>query len=116
MANDVGISEHNGVAVVTVRGEVDLATVPVLQSRLHRAIDTHAGHTVVVDLDSAGSLDANGLGVLVAALGRATRHGGDLALVGNNPDLLATLSACRLDRVFTIYPTRTAAVAASAQI
>jgi anti-anti-sigma factor len=109
MANDVDITEHNGVAVVTVRGEVDLATVPVLQSRLHRAIDTHIGQTVVVDLDGVGSLDANGLGVLVAALGRATRHGGDVSLVANSPGLRSVLTACRLDRVFTIHPTRTAA-------
>jgi anti-anti-sigma factor len=116
MANDVDISEHNGVAVVSVRGEVDLATVPVLQSRLHRAIDTHVGQTVVVDLDGVGSLDANGLGVLVAALGRATRHGGDIALVGNAPGLLSLLSSCRLDQVFAIHATRTAAVTASAHL
>jgi anti-sigma B factor antagonist len=110
MVNDVDITEHNGVAVVTVRGELDLATVPTFQSRLHRAIDTHAGQTVVVDLDGVGSVDANGLGVLVAALGRATSHGGDIVLVCNSPALRQQLAACRLNRVFSVHDTVTEAV------
>jgi anti-sigma B factor antagonist len=110
MVNDVDITEHNGIPVVAVRGELDLATVPTFQSRLHRAIDTHAGQTVVVDFDAVGSIDANGLGVLVAALGRATSRGGDITLVCNAPTVLQQLAACRLDRVFTVHETVTAAV------
>lgn len=113
MVGDIDTNEVEGVTVVSLRGEIDLSVAPALQSRLHRAIDRAGGHAVVVDLDGASSLDANGVGVLVAALGRAVSRGGDLLLVVTPGPLDDQLTLCRLDRVFERFPTRAAAIAAA---
>jgi anti-anti-sigma factor len=100
MDGDVSTSVHDGRAIVHVRGDVDLSLAPQLQSRLHRAIDGHPATVITVDLDGVTSIDANGLGVLVAALGRATSRDGDIAIRCSSPELRAQFAACRLDRVF----------------
>lgn len=101
----LGHSELRGRAVLSVTGEVDLATSARLQPVLWKVIDDHAGQTVFVDVRGVDSADHLGLGVLVGALARATRHHGDIELVCGPSPLLDVLLAARLDRAFVIHPT-----------
>jgi anti-anti-sigma factor len=59
--------------VVTVHGEIDVATAPVLREALERALD--ARQHVVVDLDNATFMDATTLDLLVQAGHRASATG-----------------------------------------
>lgn len=70
-----------GVRVVQVAGELDLLTMPQLDSRLLSQINGCGGH-VVVDLSEVTFLGAAGLGGLVKAREAATRHGVELYLIG----------------------------------
>ena len=94
--------ESAGVPVVSVTGEVDLATVPRLRDALAVAAIDHPGQRVAVDLDGVTMLDSAGLGVPVGALRRMTASGGDLVVVCSTRRLLDLLAQCRLDRVFEI--------------
>ena len=91
-----------GVPVVSVAGEVDLATAPRLRDALVVAAIDHPGERIAVDIDGVTMLDSVGLGVLVGALRRITAAGGDLVVVCSTPRLLEVLAQCRLDRVFEI--------------
>jgi len=106
------VSERDGVPVLAVHGEVDLATVPRLRNQLVALNASYPGVTLVVDLDGVTALDATGLGVLVGGLGQRRWAGGDLAVVCASEALRAHLALCRLDRVFELHETTTAAVAA----
>jgi anti-sigma B factor antagonist len=97
--------DSGGMPLVSVAGEVDLATVPRLRDALVVAAIDHPGQRVAVDLDGVTMLDSTGLGVLVGALRRITAAGGDLVIVCSTPRLLELLAQCRLDRVFEIRPT-----------
>jgi anti-sigma B factor antagonist len=61
----ISISEHDGRAVVAVKGELDLATAPELEKLLLERLD--AGEGVVLDLRELQFMDSSGLRVLVTA-------------------------------------------------
>ncbi len=71
-------------AVISLSGEVDLATIPVLHDALAKALAHHPGRMLVIDLDGVTVLDDSGLGVLLGAAGSAREAGADLAVVCNS--------------------------------
>ena len=95
------VSEQAGRAVVTVSGDVDLATAPELRSRLADVVQ--GGLPVVVDLDGVDVLDSTGLGVLIGARRRARQSGADLVLVCAEGRLTDLLAVTDLDKVFTVH-------------
>ena len=65
--------------VVTVNGEVDLATAPELEACVLRALEG-APSSVVLDLGGLTFIDSSGLRTLVSASRAAATHGATLAL------------------------------------
>jgi len=57
--------EQAGHAVITVAGEIDIATVPGLRQRLSALADD--GRPLIADLDQVTFIDATGLGALISA-------------------------------------------------
>jgi anti-anti-sigma factor len=66
----ISTTDNDGRTVVTVRGELDLATAPELETVLLERLD--AGQQVVLDLRELEFMDSSGLRVLVTAHARAT--------------------------------------------
>jgi anti-sigma B factor antagonist len=96
--------EVDGTPVVVVRGEIDVASAPMLRSHLvERCAEDKP--TVVVDLREVTFLDSSALGVLVGGLRRCREHDGDLRLVINSPRLLKIFDITGLTSVFTISET-----------
>lgn len=93
------VGDHDVVALV---GELDLASVPGLQSMLARTIGDAPGRTVVVDLDALTVLDDTGLGILLGAAARARQHGGDLVLVCSSPRLRERFELSGLARAIEV--------------
>ncbi|MEU0491288.1 STAS domain-containing protein [Nocardiopsis sp. NPDC006139] len=107
MARDVRFQEclpHTGVTVVSVEGEIDLATVPGLRARLAAAAREEGCECLVVDLAGVGFLDASGVGALVAARRAMNARGGRLVLARPRPVVSRVLGILGLDRVFEIVP------------
>jgi len=75
----IGVRRGAGHVLVTVAGEVDLATVPRLREQLFAL--AAGGRPLIADLDRVSFIDAAGLGVLAGAAGRAAAHGGRLHVV-----------------------------------
>ncbi|HWE08178.1 MAG TPA: STAS domain-containing protein [Solirubrobacteraceae bacterium] len=91
---------QNGWCVVSVEGEVDLASAPELKSALVELVV--GGHRrFVLDLSRLGHLDSTGLGVL-AAFRQRLGADGTLKLAGMPPNLLSVLRLSGLDRTFEI--------------
>jgi len=101
---DISEAERDGVAVVSVQGEIDVATAPQLRERLQRRASAGAG-TIVVDLLGVTFLDSTALGVLVGALKRSREAGGELRLVIEQPRILKVFEITGLTDVFSIYTT-----------
>jgi len=94
----------NDAAVITLRGEADLHTAPILRSALDEAIDTGA-RTVVVDMAGVTFVDSMMLGVLLGASRRIRPRGTELRIVVDDPNVRRIFELTLLDRVLQLYPT-----------
>lgn len=68
-----------GVVTITLRGELDLASVPALEERLD-TIERGEPERIVIDLSGLSFIDSSGLRVLLLAGGRADERGHELLL------------------------------------
>ena len=96
--------------VISLRGELDVSTVPALAEPLRKAIA--AGKTAVaIDLSELTFLDSTGLMVLLNGLRRVIRQGGRLAIACTNPTVLRLFEITGTESTFTIVDSREAALA-----
>jgi anti-sigma B factor antagonist len=101
---------HPADKVVSLLGELDIATTPALRTRLDQALDTTAGTSrrLVIDLSGVSFCDAAGLALLVGAQRRAWRLGTLMCLAAPRPQMMKLLHVTGLDRSLTIQTTVTA--------
>ncbi len=102
----------DGWTVLSVEGEVDLYSAPVLRDAALAATESGVDH-VVLDLTAVPFMDSSGLGVIVACLKRLRQIGGELALVSppsSPPTKLLSLTG--LDHAIPTHATLDQAVAA----
>jgi anti-sigma B factor antagonist len=97
------------VSIVSVAGEVDLATAPELKEALTEVVNNGA-RGVLVDLSNATFIDSTTLGVLMGAVKRLRPTGGELAIACNDPNIRKIFEITLLDRVFAIFDTPGAGV------
>ncbi len=88
--------------LITVSGEVDLATSPDLDTAVIAAIDSGIS-SVVIDLTDVSFMDSSGLGVIVRALKRCREAENDLDLVITNERVLKVFGITGLDQVIPIH-------------
>jgi anti-sigma B factor antagonist len=106
-------ADHDDETVMSVGGEIDVYTAPIVRERLDAAVrDGHVN--LVVDLSRVRFLDSTGLGVLVGRLKLTRSRDGSLRLVATEEKVLKVFAITGLDKVFEIYPTLEEALAASA--
>jgi anti-sigma B factor antagonist len=104
------VTEHDGITVLAVRGEVDVYTAPRLREKLVELV-SQGKYRIVVDLENVDFLDSTGLGVLVGGLKRLRSHDGDLSLVCTQHRILKVFEITGLTKVFSIRDSVDAAVA-----
>ena len=88
----------NGYQIVSVTGELDIATAEQAYSYISEVIDGLA--PVTVDLSGLTFCDASGLGVLARIARHAREAGRQLMLTSARPSLLKIMRLTGLDRVF----------------
>jgi anti-sigma B factor antagonist len=96
-------------AVISIAGELDLATAPQLKWRLVDALEAGRG-AIVVDLGDVTFMDSTALGVLVGVR-RGLDVGARLAIVCTHPGVLNIFQVAGLDGAFDIFATRDEALA-----
>jgi anti-anti-sigma factor len=102
---------EDGVRIVALRGELDVATVPEFRDALNALAEDEAVACIVVDLVEVTFIDSTGLMTLLNALRRIARRDGRLVIACNNPTVLRLFEATRTDATFEIVPTREQALA-----
>lgn len=105
------VSTDSTRTVVTVSGEIDLATQGQLRAQLNELIV--AGKVnLVLDLSGVSFVDSTGLGALIGARRRVHAFNGSLALVIPNESVMKVFAITGLVKVFDIHDTLDAALAA----
>jgi stage II sporulation protein AA (anti-sigma F factor antagonist) len=100
---DLSIRDFDGQAVVTLRGELNLADAPCLASRLIAAVAA-CGPSVIVDLAGLEGIGYSGLSVLLRVRRWTRQSGGDLFLAAPQQPVRRILEATGLIDVFAVYP------------
>jgi anti-sigma B factor antagonist len=114
-ASDLEVTRsQEGVSVVALRGEHDLASAPRVREALAEAAALDGN--VVVELTLASFIDSSILGAVIGGLRRAREAGCGFAIVvaPENRGVSDTLFHSGLLAVFPAYPTLDEAVAAAA--
>lgn len=98
---DVSSDVADGIATVSVRGEVDVYTAPQLRERLYGVVGDGVTR-VILDLSAMTFIDSTGLGVVVGALKRLRESGGDLVLRSPSRSTRKVLEITGLTRIVEI--------------
>jgi anti-sigma B factor antagonist len=104
MSLAVSTEQHGEVAVVTVAGELDMATAPQLQQEVNRLVDDGQSH-LVFDLAGVSFCDSTGLSVFVRARNRCEAAGGEVSLAAPQRAVQRILEVSGLVEVLHTYPT-----------
>ncbi|AXK89169.1 STAS domain-containing protein [Nocardia farcinica] len=104
------VAVHDGATVLTVAGEVDLATAPALENAIEGVLGEKPA-ALIIDLTRVSFLASAGMAALVAAHQRAGAAT-TIAVVADGPATSRQLKMTSLDQVFALYSTLDAALAA----
>ena len=102
----------DGVVVVVVRGEIDVATAPEFEDGLGRAVREARPLGLVVDLTAVTFMDSSGLTALARVVERQRLAGGALAIVTDDSRVRTMFEVARLDRVVRRFSSLDAAIMA----
>lgn len=102
----------SGIAVVTVRGEVDVSTCGVLRDGLLRVVTDEGYRGLVVNLAGVNFIDSTGLGVLVGIWHRVSATDFSMTLAAPAGRARALLDTSGLRKAFSVYDTEVEAVQA----
>ena len=105
-----GLTAPDGAVIVTLTGDLDIASAPAARERLLSLIRPGAC-LLVIDMSAVRYTDASGLAVLVSTKRRAVLLGGELRLAALRPEVAEVLTVTGLNRHLAAYPTVQAAVA-----
>jgi anti-sigma B factor antagonist len=99
---DLAIRDGDGLGVVSLRGELNLADAPAVASHLITAVAV-CGPSVIVDLAGLEGIGYSGLAVLLRVRKWTRRNAGDLPLAAPQPPVRRMLEATGLIDVFSVY-------------
>lgn len=102
----------SGVAVVSVSGEVDVATCRLLRGALLRVVTDEKYRGLVVNLAGVTFIDSTGIGVLVGVWRRVMATDSGLAVAMPSPQVQKVLDATGLTEVLSVYSLEADAVQA----
>jgi anti-sigma B factor antagonist len=108
----VALEEREGsVTVLTITGDLDVATGPQLRDSLIQVMD-QGRYRLVLDLTGVPFLDSLGLGVIVGVVHRLRPHDGAFALACARPPVTRALKISGLTSVLAVHDTLDEAIAA----
>ncbi|GGG19729.1 anti-sigma factor antagonist [Rhodococcoides trifolii] len=99
---EVDVSDLDGVAVVSVRGSLDLASAPRLSETAYPAAEV-ASNGLVFDLTGVQFMSSSGVTVLVRTIDLLP-DGASAAIVASQPAVQRPITLSGLDRVITTVP------------
>ena len=91
---EVTVQRDDELATITVRGELDLATVPQLSAAV---AEHHDAGLLVLDLTAVTFIDSTGVRVLIQTDRRCARSGARLAVQAGDGPVRRLLGLCKLD-------------------
>lgn len=102
MAFQVAVENYNGKALLRAQGEIDLATVDLLDMAVANALQDGLSH-VVIDMSEVSFMDSTGIRSLLTNSERVNEAGGKMSIVLSGGPVARTLSVTGVDSLLSIY-------------
>ncbi|MDZ4743975.1 MAG: STAS domain-containing protein [Verrucomicrobiota bacterium] len=99
---EISFREENGVHIIDVSGEFDLANAPKARALFDQLIKKQAKQ-IVVNFNEATYIASSGLATVIDVFQRSRKFQGRLVLCGLAPVVKNVFEIARLDSVFTIF-------------
>jgi anti-sigma B factor antagonist len=96
------VAHQEGVAVVSIGGEIDLSTAPAFEAAISGAL-VDDPRVLVIELSQVRFMASAGLRVLAAAHETASKSA-QVAIVANNPATNRPIELTGLDKLMPLYP------------
>lgn len=100
----IDVATTDNQTVLTVKGEIDAYTAPLLKEKLLPSTAKEA-EKIVVDLNDVTYMDSTGLGVFISALKSTKEHGSTLTLVNLQERVHRLFKITSLDSIISIDTT-----------
>ena len=100
----IDVATTDNQTVLTVKGEIDAYTAPLLKEKLLPAT-AKVAEKIVVDLNDVTYMDSTGLGVFISALKSTKEHGSTLTLVNLQERVHRLFKITSLDSIISIDTT-----------
>jgi len=113
LALEYGLAD--GIAVVQVTGEVDVASCGVLRDSLLRIVTGDGFRGLVVNLAGVRFIDSTGIGVLVGVWRAVLATTGQMVLAAPAPRVRHVLDTAGLTKILSVHDTEAGAVHAARQ-
>lgn len=98
----MNVETKDGITIVRLEGELNLAAYERLRAPLHALYDQH-GAKVILDLARVSFIGSVGWGLLLSVLHRSRRQGGQLKLLYLPEHLTVVFLVLSLERVFEVF-------------
>ena len=102
---EIEVDSRDGVAVLHLKGRLDLVSASALRSAVEQA-----EKSVVVDLGGVEFIDSSGVGALVAGLKHARQRGGELRIAAAGEQVQMVLQLTNINRILRPYESVEAAL------
>jgi anti-sigma B factor antagonist len=99
---NITTARDGNVCRISVQGEIDVYTSPVLKAEIVDAVEQGCIN-LIIDIDGVGFIDSSGLGVLVSGLRRVKENAGSMRIVCTKDNILKIFRITGLDRVFPVF-------------
>jgi anti-sigma B factor antagonist len=98
----VNLKEKAGKKIMTLSGEIDMSSSPVLRKELMSLVKKKVD-PLLVDFEDVSYIDSSGIATFVEGLKGMSAFGGKLKLAAMSSGVKEIFSFSKLDRVFEIY-------------
>ncbi len=99
---NIEVSVYSGKKMITLSGEIDMYSSPLLREKLLDLIKRKIP-TLIVDFKGVSYIDSSGIATFVEGLKCMKSYGGRLQFFGIPRGIMEIFSFSKLDRVFEIY-------------
>ncbi len=108
------LRQQDGVTLVGFgsAGILDVTTIQTLGRELYALVESAQHPRIVLDFTDVRFLSSQALGVLLMLHNKSKKAAAQVVLCGVRPELKRVFAITNLDKLFTFYETREAAVAA----
>jgi anti-sigma B factor antagonist len=111
MRFDARVREHDGLAVVDLRGEIDAGADEVLE-RAYAAAQNESGRRMLLNFTDVEYINSTGIALIVGLLARARRDGTTVLSTGLSDHYREIFEITRLADFMELYPDEASAAAA----